>query len=312
MKLRHLRYFVKIVEAGSFSRAAANIHIAQPALSQQIAELEEKVGATLLLRSARGVRPTPEGETLYREALAILRQMEQLPGIVRSTGGPPEGPVTLGMSSTHAAHYSAPFLRRCRSELPKVSLRLITGDSLLLQSQLVANTLDIALVFDDEALAAFARRPLFRQQLYLMRTQPFPDGVDTVSLQDVAAMPLVMPTRPNVMRARLDQGFAAAGLTPNVVVEANVLSAMVSAVEEGLGAMIIPQAELTDVSGRRALAVAAITPPIHLVASVVTSSVAPLTRAGQAVRTLLADFVAERLRESPPPGTEWIDDEDGA
>jgi DNA-binding transcriptional LysR family regulator len=82
MQLRHLRYFVRIVEAGSFSRAAATIHVAQPALSQQIAELEEELGVSLLHRSTRGVRPTAAGETLFREAAAILQQMEQLPGKV--------------------------------------------------------------------------------------------------------------------------------------------------------------------------------------------------------------------------------------
>src|SRR5271154_820602 len=103
MQLRHLRYFVKIVEAGSFSRAAATIHVAQPALSQQMAELEERLGVILLHRSARGVRPTAAGDVLYREACSILRQMEKLPGIVRSTSGEAVGAVSLGMSSTLAS-----------------------------------------------------------------------------------------------------------------------------------------------------------------------------------------------------------------
>src|ERR1700742_2604812 len=100
MQFRHLRYFVKIVEAGSFSRAATTIHVAQPALSQQIGELEEQLGLSLLHRSARGVRPTAAGEVLYREASSILRLMEQLPGVVRSSSGETEGSVALGMSST--------------------------------------------------------------------------------------------------------------------------------------------------------------------------------------------------------------------
>jgi LysR family nitrogen assimilation transcriptional regulator len=78
MQLRHLCYFVKIVDAGSISRAATTIHVAQPALSQQIAELEEQLGLALLQRSARGVRPTKAGEVLYREAVSILKQVEQL------------------------------------------------------------------------------------------------------------------------------------------------------------------------------------------------------------------------------------------
>src|ERR1700754_1214901 len=84
MQFRQLRYFVKIVEAGSFSRAATVVHVAQPALSQQVAELEERLGVTLLQRSARGVLPTAAGEILYKEASALLHQLDQLPGIVRS------------------------------------------------------------------------------------------------------------------------------------------------------------------------------------------------------------------------------------
>ena len=98
MQLRQLRYFVEIVEAGSFSRAAAIIHVAQPALSHQIAALEQEIGVSLLHRGPRGVRPTAAGEMLHREAASILRQMEQLPPKVRSTGGVTEGTANLGMT----------------------------------------------------------------------------------------------------------------------------------------------------------------------------------------------------------------------
>jgi LysR family transcriptional regulator, nitrogen assimilation regulatory protein len=73
MQFRQMRYFVKIVDAGSFSRAAATIHVAQPALTHQIHELEEKLGVVLLQRSARGVRPTAAGEVLYAQAAATRK-----------------------------------------------------------------------------------------------------------------------------------------------------------------------------------------------------------------------------------------------
>src|SRR5580698_5477040 len=97
MRYRQLRYFCKIVECGSFSRAAATIHVAQPALSQQIAELEIEMGVELLQRSARGVRATRAGEVLYREGLAILRQVEQIPSLIRSADAEIEGSVSLGI-----------------------------------------------------------------------------------------------------------------------------------------------------------------------------------------------------------------------
>jgi DNA-binding transcriptional LysR family regulator len=170
MQLRHLRYFVRIVEAGSFSRAAATIHVAQPALSQQIAELEEELGVSLLHRSTRGVRPTAAGETLFREAAAILQQMEQLPGKVRSTGGEAQGAVNLGMTSTLAAFLSVSFMEACRIALPKVELRFITGHSLLIASRIEARTLDFGIVFEDEhaPIPGFLRQPLLRQRLFLV------------------------------------------------------------------------------------------------------------------------------------------------
>ena len=112
MKLRQLRYFAKIVECGSFSRAAAEVHIAQPALSQQVAELEQILGVTLLHRSVRGVRPTPAGQALYAETLEILRHIERLPSIVKSAGGEAQGSVKFGMASTLAAVFWRPFYGR--------------------------------------------------------------------------------------------------------------------------------------------------------------------------------------------------------
>ena len=106
MQFRQLRYFVKIVDAGSFSRAASVVHVAQPALSQQIAELEERLGVMLLQRSARGVRPTAAGEILYKEASAILHQLDQLPSAIRPSSGEPEGTVSLGFVSSLAAKWS--------------------------------------------------------------------------------------------------------------------------------------------------------------------------------------------------------------
>ena len=91
---------MKIVEAGSFSQAARTIHVAQPALSQQIGELEASLGVALLQRSARGIKPTAAGQRFYDEASSILRRYENLPSLVHSSIGEIEGPVSLGMPAT--------------------------------------------------------------------------------------------------------------------------------------------------------------------------------------------------------------------
>ncbi|OYX86836.1 MAG: LysR family transcriptional regulator, partial [Azorhizobium sp. 32-67-21] len=91
MDLRQLRYFVTIVETGSFSKAAQRLHVAQPALSQHVRNMELDLGVELLFRSSQGVVPTEAGETLVRHARLILSQMEAAREAVRGSEGQPEG-----------------------------------------------------------------------------------------------------------------------------------------------------------------------------------------------------------------------------
>ena len=308
MQLRHLRYFVRIVEAGSFSRAAATIHVAQPALSQQIAELEEELGVSLLHRSARGVRPTAAGETLYREAAAILQQIEQLPGKVRSTGGEAAGAVNLGMNSTLAAFLSGPFMEACRTALPKVVLRFITGHSLLIASRIEARSLDFGVVFEDEhdPIPGFLRQKLLRQRLYLVQRKDAEGKRIAVSLADLAELPLVLPAHPNVSRGAIDRAFAEAGIIPRVTVEADTLFSILSAVQSSIGHAILPTGDVSGMPGHTALTATALEPPIYLRASIFTPTDSPLTGAADIVRQLLVLFVARWLAANPAPGMEWV------
>jgi LysR family transcriptional regulator, nitrogen assimilation regulatory protein len=306
MQLRHLRYFVKIVEAGSFSRAAATIHVAQPALSQQISELETQLGVLLLQRSARGVRPTAAGAVLYREASAILRLVEQLPGIVRSSGGETDGSVSLGMSSTLAATLAGPFFETCKSALPKVTLKFAVIDSESIKTRIEAHTLDIAMVFEDELVPAFSRTPLFRQRVYLVRREPFDRKAKSISFDKLAMLPLVLPSLPNVVRNLLDRTFAAAGISPNVVAEADVLSSILSAVSTGMGCTVLPKGDLSDISGNQLAAPLLIEPPMFLTASIISSGDFPLTYAGEAVRNVLVKFAENHFHAKQLPGAEWI------
>jgi LysR family nitrogen assimilation transcriptional regulator len=262
IQLRHLRYFVGIVNAGSLSRAATTLYVAQPALSQQMAELEQELGVALLHRGARGVRPTPAGELLYREAQAILRHVEKLPDIVRNSEGEIAGAVSLGMSSTVASFLAGPFIEACRSALPRVNLSLVTEDSLSLKSRIDAHGLDLAVVFEQEATPGQVPMPLFRQRLFLVDRKKLPSHARAVPLERVAALPLVLASRPNALRSVLDRAFAAAGLQPQVIAETNQLSSMLAAVHSGAGATVVPRGDFSALLGRGTLAATPIEPPV--------------------------------------------------
>jgi LysR family transcriptional regulator, nitrogen assimilation regulatory protein len=305
MQYRHLHYFVSVVDAGSFSRAASIIHVAQPALSQQIAQLEEQLGVSLLLRSARGVRPTAAGEVLYREASSILQRLQQLPGIVRSGTGSAEGLVRLGMSSTVLATAPAHFMEECKTTLPNVALRMAVSDSPTIKRRVAAHELDLGLVLEDDLAPTFARKPLFRQRLFLVRDRASSKG-GPVQLAALAAIPLILPPTPNMTRTALDRAFSAANLSPNVVMEADVVANIIAAVRAGVGGSVLPKGDLSDIDGGDLGEPEAIEPPLHLTCSIISLGNFPLSNAAEAVRDLFTQFVENSLRQLGAPGVEWM------
>jgi LysR family nitrogen assimilation transcriptional regulator len=306
MQFRQLRYFVKIVDAGSFSRAASVVHVAQPALSQQIAELEERFGIMLLQRSARGVRPTAAGEILYKEASAILHQLDQLPSAIRTSSGEPEGTVSLGLISSLAPKLVGGILEECRTRLPKVTIRMSDADSHGLESRIAAGSVDIAILYEDEFATALTRKPLFRQKLYVISLEPLPGQTHVISLRQLAEMPLVLPGLTNGRRVLIERVFADARLKPNIALEADSLSSEMWAVRNKIGCTILPVGDMSHFGPNAFAKPLLIEPPIHLTCSLVHSADLPLTNAGEAVRDFLLGFIEHRVNQADMPGTEWI------
>jgi LysR family transcriptional regulator, nitrogen assimilation regulatory protein len=306
MQFRQLRYFVKIVDAGSFSRAATVVHVAQPALSQQVAELEERLGVMLLQRSARGVRPTAAGEILYKEASEILHQLDQLPSAISPRSREPKGSVSLGFAVSLAPKLVGGVLEECRTKLPKVTLRMSDGDSLSLEDRIGSNSIDLAVLYEDEFATALTRRPLFRQKMYLISRLPLPDHENPISLERIAEIPLVLPGVPNGRRALIDRVFAAAKLTPNIVLEADSLSSEMWAVRTDVGCTILPVGDISHFGPHAFAKPILIEPPMYLICSIAYSAGFPLTNAGEAVREFLLSFMERRLQQPDMPGTEWI------
>jgi LysR family nitrogen assimilation transcriptional regulator len=256
------------------------------------------------------VRPTTAGETLYREAASILRQMEQLPGKVRSTGGVTEGTVNLGMTPTLAAFLAGPFMEACYNALPRVALRFMTGHALQIASRLEARTLDFGLVFapEEAPLPGFARQALFHQRLFLLGRADTAARGETVSLRELAHRPLALPPAPHAGRDGINRAFAAVGLVPAVTVEADTMAGLVAAVENGLGDTIVATGDVSILPARIALVATPIEPAVYVTASILFPADAPLSGACDRVRRLLVEFVARRVAESAHPGTEWIGD----
>jgi LysR family transcriptional regulator, nitrogen assimilation regulatory protein len=308
MQYRQLYYFVKIVEAGSFSQAARTIHVAQPALSQQIAELEAALGVPLLQRSARGVRPTVAGERLYEEASAILRKLENLASVVRSSTGEVEGLVGVGMPASLSTTLVGPFIEACKAAHPRITLKFIDGDSEFLREEVEKSRLDLALAYEDEFFPVVLRQPLFRQNHSLVSSRrAAPATGPTVTLADVAKIPLVLPGALNARRIVIDRTFAEAGLSLNLAAEAVTVSSELSAVRSGTASTIFNLGDMSGFSLNDFAEPILIEPTFHLTCCIIWSSEFPLTLAAENVKKLLVEFLKDHVQTTNRPGAVWLD-----
>ena len=148
MNLRRLKYFVKIVDIGSLTQAADVLHIAQPALSQQIATLEGEFRQQLLVRTKRGVTPTEAGQILYRHAQIILRQFEQAQSDVNNTGESLSGQVSVGLApGTAASALALPLLKAVRARHPAILLYLNENFGTMLSELVMNGRMDMAVLY---------------------------------------------------------------------------------------------------------------------------------------------------------------------
>jgi LysR family nitrogen assimilation transcriptional regulator len=308
MHYRHLFYFVKIVEAGSFSQAARTIHVAQPALSQQIAELEASLGIALLQRSARGIKPTASGQRFYEEASSILRRYENLPGLVRSSSGDIEGLVRVGMPASLSTTLVGPFIERCRAAYPKITLRFIDGDSEFLREEVEKSRLDLAFAFEDEFFPVVNRQPLFQQNHYLISSKLVAVAVGpTISLKEVSQIPLVLPGHLNARRVVIDRTFAESGLSLNLAAEAVTVASELSAVRSGAASTILNLGDMSGFSLGDFAEPVLIEPTFYLTCCIIWSNESPLTLAGEGVKNLLIDFLKLHIQKTKRPGAVWLD-----
>jgi len=242
MDIRQLRYFVRIVDMGSFSKASQTLHVAQPALSQQIAKLEDFIGKPLLVRSSKGVTPNETGEALYHHARLVLRQFDQAMTIARSDHGEITGVVSIGLPATTVAAIGLPLIHRVRQSYPGISINVVEGMSGHLEHLIRQNQLDLAVLFARDLVADLTVEALMVEELFLIlpASSDLFAGRDTVTMKDAAKVPLILPTSDHGLRRRIEAEFESRALTPQVVAEIDSLALLMSCVHDDIGGTIKP------------------------------------------------------------------------
>lgn len=297
MELRQLRYFVAIAAHGTFSKAATKVYVAQSALSHQLAQLENEIGAQLFYRSRRGVELTEAGEVFHAYAVSILRQVADAQTSVTSIAQAPAGKVVFGIPHSVSNALALPLLKAVRKELPKVSLELteeLTGN---LTRQLHAGSLHLAILFDDGGLNDFLSEPLLTERMSFIYR---PDGQGSkpkgfMSFRNALANPLILPAQPHGVRPIIEQAASRAGLSaPNVVADISSISILRTSLLAGMGSTILPVMPLkSEIDSGLLISVPLRAPVISRVVALCWSRHIPLSTAAVSVRAVTTRLIRE-------------------
>jgi len=261
MLVRPIRYLKAVADHGSFTRAAAALHVSQPALSQQIRELEERMGVQLLDRSGRTVRPTDVGETYLRHVRRALDELEVGDRAIRDVQDLSSGALRIGFTPSFAIYLLGPLIRRYRDRFPGIVLTITEMAQEEMELALSADALDVGLAFSDVLAEDVEWLPLHTERLSLIvgRGHPAANGDRKMNVAALAAEPLALLRPTFATRGVVDRYMRRNGVYPHVAVEANSIAAIVEIVRLAGMATILPEAVA---QGQRGLCVVRLTPAI--------------------------------------------------
>lgn len=294
MDLKQLEYFVRVAELGSFTRAAIELDVAQPALSRQVRLLEVELRQNLLVRNGRGAVPTEAGKLLLEHGRGILYQVERAREDLGRLRGGLAGRVAVGLPSSVARVLTVPLTRAFREALPEARLSISEGLSSGLQEGLTSGRLDIVVLYNAQPARELDLTPLMEEDLVLVQARPpgLPEDPPpgAVALDEVAKLPLVIPTRPNAIRMHVEAEMADIGCRPNVVLEIDGVSAILDLVLDGAGSAILSRNALLNSPRPSAYTARQIgEPPLRIRLSLATSSQRPATPVQKATLELIRD-----------------------
>ena len=265
MELRHLRYFVVVAEEENVTRAAAKLHVAQPAVSRQIHDLEEELGLPLLERTAKSVRLTDEGRVFLQEARAVLQRADDAVKAVRAVAGGTRGELHVGYAPSLTVQILPRALRRFQGELPGVRVALHDLSTEEMLTGLRDRRLNVALMVAPEGSQLRGLR------FHEIARYPICVGVApghrfarsrAVTLQKIVTEPFIAYSRADYPEYHegLAKMFAPVGRIPAIAEEHDSVTSLIAAVEAGRGIALVPSC-MACLAGPR-LKILPVTPPL--------------------------------------------------
>ncbi|PLZ03100.1 LysR family transcriptional regulator [Burkholderia sp. WAC0059] len=292
MDIRQLKYFIAIVDCGSLSKAAEQLCVAQPSLSQQVAGLEAELKTALLLRSHQGVQPTEAGRALYLRAHDVLRQVAQIPLAVR-VNGTESGQVAIGLPTSVAVVLALPLFEHVRRHFPGIRLQIVEGMSGYLAELLANGRLDMAILFREAETRGVSVHPLFEENLFVFGRVAGVGPAKDVPLRRLSGVPMVLPSAANGLRVLIERAFAREGIEPEIVADIDSLPTMLAIARQGHVVTIVSPDALGRHAADAPLIHRLVKPDIARAVALCIPNALPTSAASLAIQKTVRQLAAE-------------------
>ena len=280
MELQQLRYFVEVVQSGSFTKAAERCHVTQPTLSHQIKKLEEALGEPLLQRRRQGVRPTPMGESFHARAVAILREVQAAKEEAAAFTGELRGSLRIGIIPTIAPYLMPRLLKASLKRFPRLkfqvseettdhllnAMRIGSVDAAILSLPLPGEDWKIDVLMEDELLLALPER----HRLAV--------GRGAIDLSQLGEEPLILMKEAHCLTGQTLEVCSRVGFAPEVFLYSSQIETLMALVDGGMGLSFIP-AMARHVAGKRRIRFKSLKPRAYRSIALVWPRQATPTRA---------------------------------
>jgi LysR family nitrogen assimilation transcriptional regulator len=254
LELRELRYFAAAARTGNLSRAAQELNVTPPAVSQQLRKLEDDLGTQLLIRHSRGVTPTPAGALLLERIDAILRLLNT-PLDPDHAAPHDRDTVSLALPAEIGAAVAASLAAQLQERWPGLTLDIQETGGGGIESRLLGCQVDIAVLQDPPELDELHIEPLLAESLGLVVSprHKLAESALPVRLRDLAGVPLILPNPRHWIRRLLARTGFQRGLRIDPVLQVDSVSITREMVRNGRGCTILPAVAVRDETARGAL-----------------------------------------------------------
>ncbi len=242
MHLRYVHYFLAVAESLSFTRAAENLHISQPALSQHIKALEENLGTQLFDRSGRKIRLTDAGDVYLQYIRKAFQAMNEGKRAVHDLADLSRGSIKVAVTPTFITYFIGPLTNLLYEKCPHIHLQIQSATQDKIEHMLIHDEIDIGIGFDESHSPNISAEPLLSERLALVVSKNHSLATrQTIALEELQNHPMVLLNQKFATRVQIDDHFRRIGIHLQAHTEVDSISAIIEIIRQTPLMTIIPE-----------------------------------------------------------------------